>query len=301
MTARPEIGNEAYTRVRLASSKGEESAFARQRILSRGGDPFLLADWKNVVFLHYRLNPESLKAMIPAPLELELHEGKAVVTLVALTMRRLRPFRRGALMGWVFRALQQQSFLNVRTYVRWGNEAGALFVWGFLSKPFGFSFPMHRAGFPCGFGELNYEHDFSCGKILGKARCSLPAAGIGQNGTAFSYEAAIDPRIEFKPCEPGSLAEFAMERYSGFYARRRRAYVFRAWHGPWLQAPIEVTIKSDGLLREHFPWFGQAKFAGANFAPGFEGVWLGRAHRLDKAHVELPARRHGASTLFEMP
>src|SRR5262245_22751699 len=95
------------------------SDLARQRLLSAKGDPFLHAGWQRVVFLHFVVSPEILRAHVPEPFELELYEGQACVSLVALTMRRFRPFRRGSLAAWFFRPIRQQCFLNLRTYVRW--------------------------------------------------------------------------------------------------------------------------------------------------------------------------------------
>jgi uncharacterized protein YqjF (DUF2071 family) len=273
----------------------DRSDVARRRVLSLRGDPFLLADWKNVVFLHHVLEPEILRPLVPAPLELELHEGRACVSVVALTMRRFRPFRSGAVAAWFFRPLATQSFLNVRTYVRWGEEPGALFLWGWLSRPFGVGLPLNKIGLPCGFCDLKYEHAYESGRVVGVAR------GGAQRTAGFAYQAAIKRDIEFKACKAGSLAEFAMERYTGFFCQRGEPRIFRAWHEPWLEATIEAKIEDDSLLRERFPWFREAKFAGANFAPGFDGVWLGRAHGLEKVGVGRQARRRVLSAFYEMP
>src|SRR5437867_11720981 len=77
----------------LRTDRTDLTDAARRRLLSVKGDPFLVADWRNVVFLHYVIRPEILRPLVPATLELELHEGKACISLVALTMRRFRPFR----------------------------------------------------------------------------------------------------------------------------------------------------------------------------------------------------------------
>ena len=273
----------------------QPSAFsdvARQRILSLKGDPFLLADWRNVVFLHFAINPDALRPLVPAPLELELHEGNACVSLVALTMRHFRPFKHRSLAGWMFFPLGQQSFLNVRTYVRWRNEPGAFFLWGWLSKPFGVGLPLERMGLPCGFCSLEYDHSHAKGRVLGLGK---------QGGMSLKYHATIAAQTEFTLCQPGSLAEFAMERYTGFFSRGAQPWIFRAWHEPWLQTPLDIKIEEDGLLREKFPWFKEAKLAGVNFAPGFDRVWLGRAHQLRKARLTKTTNRRVLSAFYEMP
>src|SRR5436190_19633098 len=166
------------------------SELARKRLLAVKGDPFLRADWKRVIFMHFAVSPEVLRPYVAEPFELDLYEGQACVSLVALTMSRFRPFRRGSLAGWLFRPISRQSFLNVRTYVRCGDEPGALFLWGWLSKPFGVGLPMGRSGLPCGFCPVKYDHGYEAGILNGivKTRTGL-----------FNYHATIGPGTEFQP------------------------------------------------------------------------------------------------------
>src|SRR5437667_6137085 len=110
------------------------SEIARRRILSVRGDPFLFADWQQVVFIHFLISPEVLRPHVPAPFDLELYQGQACLSLVALTMRHFRPCQPGSPAAWLYRPIQRQCFLNFRTYVRWRDESGALFLWGWLSK-----------------------------------------------------------------------------------------------------------------------------------------------------------------------
>ena len=266
---------------------------AKRRLRSVKGDPFLFVDWERVVFLHFLLPPELLRPQVPASFELDLHEGRACVSLVALSMRHFRPSRRGSL-AWLFRPMAQQRFLNVRTYVRCGGEPGALFLWGWLSRPLGVALPFSLLGLPCGFGALEYEHGYETGALRGTA---TGKAAVSR----FAYRAAIPPDGEFEKCAPGSLAEFALERYTGFFLRGNAPRLFRAWHPPWLQRQIAVTIEDDGLPRDKFPWWHEARLASANFAPGFERVWLGRAHRLNKATCASRTGRRVISAFYEMP
>src|SRR5438034_274417 len=116
--------------VRTAQSRLRSAAeLAQERLLSVKGDPFLFADWERVVFLHFIVAPELLRPFVPRPFELELYEGEACISLVAVTMGRFRPCRPVSL-GWLFRPIKQQHFLNLRTYLRCGGEPGALFLWG---------------------------------------------------------------------------------------------------------------------------------------------------------------------------
>jgi uncharacterized protein YqjF (DUF2071 family) len=278
---------------RLLQSSGEGQTHpgleaARQRLLSVCGDPFLFADWERVLFLHFLISPERLRAQVPPPFELELYDGKGCISIVAVTMRNFRPCQFDPL-TYPFCCIREERFLNFRTYVRWNGEPGAFFLHGWLSRPAGLPWPSSVLGLPYTFANCDYEHSSQEGMIRGSVSC---------NGHQFSY-CASEPDGDWHPAEPGSLAEFTMERYSGFFSRGNRGYVFRAWHPLWLQQAVNATIEKDDLLSHTFEWWKEAQFVGANFAPGFERVGLGKAHSLPE---KSPRRGHRAlSSFFEMP
>jgi uncharacterized protein YqjF (DUF2071 family) len=262
---------------------------AWQRLISAKGDPFVYADWENVVFLHYTIAPELVRPHVPAPLELELFKGKACLSVVAVTMRRFRSNRWNS-PGWVFRAIGKQRFLNFRTYAMHGDEPGAVFLRGWLTRPMRLPLPSGMMGLPYTFASIEYQRDDTLGISSGEV---LGPFGHGR----FAYRARLAAHPKFKCCDAGSVSEFVMERYSGFFARKDEAYVFRAWHPPWLQFPIDVEVQDDSLIKKAFPWFVKASYVGASFAPGFKRVALGRAHRLPYGG----SKHHRLSAFYEMP
>ena len=265
---------------------------AKRRLLAVKGDPFLFADWERVVFLHYVVAPELVRPHVSDSLALELYQGKACISVAAVTMRGFRPCQRGSA-GWLFRPIAEQRFLNFRTYVRCGQEPGVLFIRGWLSQPFGLGLPSGMFGLPYAFASLEYEHHYETGAIQGQI---MTKASEGR----LTYRAAMDQNASFRPCESGSLSEFAMERCTGFFCRGNDLRVFRAWHPPWQQTPIDATIEDNSLLTTAFPWFKEATLAAANFAPGFKRVWLGRAHKLRTDFVQ-PRSHKVLSAFYEMP
>jgi uncharacterized membrane protein YidH (DUF202 family) len=66
----------------------DETGAAKERLLSRRGEPLLCANWDNVLFIHYEIEPEELQRCIPYPLD--LYHGRAFVSFVAFTMRGMR-------------------------------------------------------------------------------------------------------------------------------------------------------------------------------------------------------------------
>jgi len=276
---------------KLPLTQGGWSDAGKRRLLSVKGDPFLFARWERVVFLHFALEPETLRPHLRPPFELELYDGGGVISVVAVTMRRFRPVRPASIAAWPFALISRQAFLNLRTYVRLGDEPGALFLWGWLSQPWRVFFPSRMFGLPYAFAALRCEHLHETGEVSG-------VATIPMEPGRFEYRAGVDARATFVQCEPGTVGEFAMERYTGFFCRGNERCVFRAWHPPWLQVPITAEIGDRSLLDTAFPWFKGARLIGASYAPGFDRVWLGKAHPL----AAPPRRRHrGLSTFFEMP
>ena len=273
---------------------------------SANEEAFLFADWERVVFLHFAVDPATLLRYVPVPLELELYENIAWVTLVALTMRSFRPCRRGSPTAWLFRTIASQRFLNVRTYARRGDEPGALFLRGWLSQPFRVPLPGGLFGLPYEFASLEYRHQPEAGELRGVA--TVPAItgtdrlkpGL-QTVERLLYRARVEPQKAYLPCGSGTLAQFALERYTGWFPRKNQLYVFRAWHPPWVQASIDVTIEDDSLLTTRFPWFKQARLVAAHYAPGFAGVQLGKSDRVGKFSRRCRASRSVLSGFYEMP
>jgi hypothetical protein len=139
---------------------------------------------------------------------------------------------------------------------------------------------------------MQYQHDHESGRLEGEVK-----AARGR----FKYDATIASQPVFEPSPRGSLAEFALERYTGFFSHGGRTRIFRAWHPTWLQTSVNVNVEEDSLLTAKFSWFKRAKFVDAHFAPGFKQVSLGRVHSLTNEPERGCQRRHGASGFYEMP
>jgi len=257
-------------------------------------EPLLVVEWHRVLFLHFAVEPHIVRAQLPPPFELELYQGKAVVSLVALTMHRFRPVPSAPLWTKLLWLLREQRMFNVRTYVRHRGEPGAFFFWSWLSRPWGLPLPDRPLGLSCAFAKSRSEQRDESG--------DLP--GVVENAKAamrFAYEARIDPLAVFAPCSPSSLAEFALERYTGYFWHRGGSRIFRAWHLPWMQSEANVTIKDNSLIIGAFPWFQTARFIRAHYAPGFPEVQIGRPVWLDPRARANRTHHHGASGFFEMP
>src|SRR5436190_22752460 len=84
----------------LSLTQGDWCEAGKRRLRSVKGDPFLAARWERVVFLHFALEPETLRSQTTPPFELEVYHGEAVITVVVVTMRRFRPVRPASIGAW---------------------------------------------------------------------------------------------------------------------------------------------------------------------------------------------------------
>ncbi len=262
---------ETFSIERSAERTADFSVAARRRLLSIRGEPLFLADWLRPVFIHYEVPAAVLQRDVPFPLD--LRDGKAYVSLVAFTMRRMRPFHGGALTEWLLKPIANNNFLNVRTYVRHRGEPGIYFLTEWMNNPISVHLGPITFGLPYRFGEMNYQHRHEEGILSGTVREMV-------DGPALNYKTNL-AEPHFTPCPAGSLDEFLLERYTAFTSHKTSRRFFRIWHEPWKQQPIQISVADIGLLETVWPWFANAKLAGANYSPGARDVWMGRPHRVE--------------------
>ena len=86
------------------------------------GPPALYQRWSELLFLHWQVDPAALRALLPARLEIDTFDGRALVGLVPFTMSRIRP-RWAPAVPW----LSAFHETNVRTYVLCDGEPGVWF------------------------------------------------------------------------------------------------------------------------------------------------------------------------------
>jgi uncharacterized protein len=269
--------NLAESAVRLDGALSKE---AKQRMLALPGEPLLVAAWERALMVHFEVNPEALQRDVPY--DLDLLDGRAFVTLVAFSMRDMRPVFGGRVGAWLFRAIATHDFLNVRTYVRHQGEIGIHFLAEWLSSRLAVWLGPATFGLPYRHGRIAYDHDWQLGRLRG---CVEDV----RTGRRFDYRAGPEKgvQVELAPCNCGSLDEWLMERYTAFNSAGGRRQFFRVWHPPWPQCRMEVEVRDVSLLTQNWRWFSDARLVGANFSPGFREVWMGRPHAIrDHARVK---------------
>lgn len=257
------------SQIQNADLTGHLSAAGRSRLLSMPAEPLFIGDWDRALFLHFEVDPAALQR--ENPFQLDLLDGHAFVSLVAFTMRRMRPWLGGFVTEWLLRPVATHEFLNVRIYVRHDDEPGIQFLAEWLPNRLSVSIGPSTFGLPFRLGRLSYRHRHETGAVSGQV-----AAREGR----LSYRATLDPAAEFAPASADTVDEFLLERYTAFTWNRSHRRLFRVWHEPWKQCTAGVDLQDISLLTTVWPWFHDAHFVSANYSPGARDVWMGRPHRI---------------------
>lgn len=281
--------------MQAARTKSRLSDEARRRFLDSEGPPPFVSDWRNVVMIHYEVEPRILQRDVP--FGLDLVDGRAFVTLVLFEMVGLRTWRCPRLGRWVFAPIGTHPFLNVRTYVRVGDESGIYFLAEYLPNRLSVLLGPATFGLPYRFGRVALETMQDEERPLGDR--SNRIAGRGFNGcvcagtpeTRFAFRAHGSGDCGCRAAETGTLTEFLMERYTAFTRWMGIDRRFRIWHEPWPQVSIAVEVSDASLLQLTGAWAGSARLANANYSTGVSDVWMGRPQWIRFSTIKHRCRR----------
>lgn len=225
--------------------------------------------WRRLLFLHWRVDPAAVQALLPEGLRVHTHDGHAApgesawIGVVPFLMRGVRPRFLPPVPG-----LSDFEELNLRTYVL--GPDGRPGVWFFsLDANQRLAVAIARRLF-----RLPYEHArvATTGHIDGSLTFDCLRRGADpRSACRFRYRGVGEPA----PARPGTLDAFLVERYL-LYAwddRRRRLSVGRVDHEPYRLQRAEVPVGDDALFAvDALPGVGRPgrPWDHAAFSPGVD-------------------------------
>jgi hypothetical protein len=212
--------------------------------------PWFRADWRDVLFVHYAIDPARLQPHVP--FDLDVFDGQAWVSLVAFTQEHMRPAIGGPLSAAVMRPVARHEFLNLRTYVRAGDRRAILFLAEWIPNRLAMLVGPWLYGLPFRLGTLDYRHRRRDVRADGRGLHLSAKAAPGRARTATL----------------GSLDAFLLERYTAFTSRFGRGRSFDIVHAPWSWRRAAVRVEDDNLIRQAAPWFAAAQPACAHESDG---------------------------------
>ncbi|WP_309379935.1 DUF2071 domain-containing protein [Cerasicoccus frondis] len=228
------------------------------------GGPLMYAGWRDVLMLHFIIEPEELQPHTPFPLD--LFEGQAVITLVFFQMTDLRLARWPNLPHWLLKP-GEHIFLNVRTYVRVNGEPGIHFLREYVPKLLARIAGPITYGLPYKWTTMHYAHEQHNRRFQGE---------LARGGIAIVADYAFAP----DPADEDGFNEFVLERYIAFNRRLRQTLRFRVKHLPWQMHRARLNVWRDDLLRAALPFWTKTEFVRAHFTPGFPDVGMGKPQRI---------------------
>ena len=187
--------------------------------------------WRSLLFMHWPIPPEVLRPLVPAVLELDLHEGTAYVGLVPFAMRQVRPRWAPARLGFDFLET------NVRTYVTSGDRPGVYFFSLDAASRIGVWIARTLWSLPYHYAQMHLE----------EARGEIAYRSV-RRGTGARHVLRCRIGANLGPSQPGSLEFFLLERYLLFVERRGTLLTGQVHHTPYPVQQTEVLALEDELL-----------------------------------------------------
>ncbi|HEY0394425.1 MAG TPA: DUF2071 domain-containing protein [Candidatus Elarobacter sp.] len=193
-------------------------------------------DWVDALFLHWPVPVESLRARIPAGLELDTFEGAAWVSVVAFHIARAR--HRGAPAALAWRRFPE---INVRTYVSDAERSGVWFFSLDAGSPVAVELGRRLVHLPY------YRSSISAALDATSASYRLQRTDWRAPAARFSAEASFEGEV--RTAVPGTLEHWLAERYC-FFTTNRRGDILRGdvVHDPWPLRDATTRLSENTLL-----------------------------------------------------
>jgi len=208
--------------------------------------PLLTVTGRDVLFAHWPLDPAAVEPLVPDPLSVAAHDGRARVSALALENVAVTP---GSLS--VPRGLERGfPQLNLRTYVEHGDESGVYFLSLDSGSRLGAAVGRRAFGLPFrpARGRLRRTGDtvrFTSRRRTDDGDAAVFAARYRPDGAAYTAEA-------------GSLEAFCIERFRYLFPAGEATaalpgdgdgvVVGRIERDPWELRPVDATIRTNTLF-----------------------------------------------------
>ncbi len=192
--------------------------------------------WSELLFLHWRVDPSEIQALLPAGLIVDCFQGHAYIGLVPFRMRRIR-LRGTPSLPWISNFLE----VNVRTYVHdLDGNPGVWFLSLDCNQPLAVWGARALFHLPYQHARMRVEE-----KEGGRLDYRSQRWGVVQGSSHFEYTIHSDSTTAI----PGTQEFFLAERYLLFAADRRgEIYRGQVHHTPYPLSQVDVHDWSTDLF-----------------------------------------------------
>jgi uncharacterized protein len=198
--------------------------------------------WEHLLYLHYRVDEATLRALVPPELALDLCDGSAWVSLIPFRMEHVH-------LRDVIPIPTTAHFpeLNLRTYVLYDGVPGVWFL--SIDACSWFSVQIARRIFrlPYYDAAMSFAADADHGFHLTSGRTSHGNTHPNRPGCAMDVR--YTPIGIAGPPEPGSIMASLAERYH-MYSMTKSGRLMRGdiVHSPWLVQDVDVDVTTQTVL-----------------------------------------------------
>jgi uncharacterized protein len=205
--------------------------------------------WYDLLFAHWQVPVETLRALVPGCLPLDLYDGKAYIAIVPFGMAGVYP-RYTVPVPWLSYFLE----LNVRTYVTLDKRRGVYFFSLDAANPIAVA--LARSWYKLPY--FNADMRMSYGP---NGSIDYTSVRTHRGAARFQFRGSYQPLKPVQLAEPESLEAFLTERYCLYTVDAQdRPYRGEIHHKPWplqtaraqLSVENSLPIKLQGSPLLHF-------------------------------------------------
>ena len=202
--------------------------------------------WRDLLFMHWPIDPAIMRSIIPESLEVDLCQGQAWLGIVPFRMTGVRPRCLPGLPAWLGEPNPSRfNELNVRTYVKVAGHPGVLFF--SLDAESRLAVRMARRFFHLPYFDAKMKFDTAeDGWISYQSRRTHADAPVARLDLRYRPVPGSQPRMG----PPGTLENFLTERYC-LYVLNRQGEVLcgEIQHPPWPLQTAEADIRDLDMTR----------------------------------------------------
>jgi uncharacterized protein len=197
---------------------------------------WMYQSWRDLLFLHWRIDPDVIRPTLPAGLFVDTYDGAAYVGIVPFRVTGARPRGIPALP-----LVSDFLELNVRTYVYDRNGTPGVWFYSLDCNQ-----PLAVWGARAAFG-LNYRH--------ARLRFDRPrpqSVSYGSTVIGTDRRCSITCALEKQThaAAAGTLEFFLIERYALFVESGGKLYRGRVYHAPYPVQSATLETSISNLLSE---------------------------------------------------
>ena len=195
----------------------------------------LSQEWRDLTFMHWKVDPKRLKPHLPDGLEIDFFQGDAYVGVIPFVMKNVRPKGLPSVPG-----ISTFAEFNIRTYVIKDGQSGVFFLT--LDA---------KSLMTCFYAPRAYGLTYRYAKAKVKKQGETLHWHSRRTSDGVQLIGSSTPSGSIQTADSATLEHFLFERYCLYTEHKgclRRAYVY---HQPWNFREAEVNLETNSLLESY--------------------------------------------------